>query len=71
LDPIVLKAIGDYGVEVVALVVLGALSWWFIRDLKAQRDRALDIGERQIAATDKLTSAFHELADLVKDRGRR
>jgi hypothetical protein len=62
------KAIADYGITVVALVAVSALVLWLIRDLRAQRDRALDGWSAQIAATDKLTNAFNELADLVKDR---
>jgi hypothetical protein len=41
-----------------------------IDDLRKSRDRSLDISERQVAATEKLTDTVHELVALVRDRGR-
>lgn len=55
------KAITDYGITVVAVVALAVLVWWFIRDLKAQRDHA-------DAMADSAIAAFHRLVDQLKVR---
>ncbi len=58
-DPAVLKAIADQGLAIVAVIVLGSLAWYFIRDLVKQRDRAVAGWEEQAAVT-------QSLADLGK-----
>jgi hypothetical protein len=67
-----LKAIAEYGVALVALVSIALFAFWVVKqyldDLRKSRDRALDISERQIQSTDKLTDTVHELVALVRDR---
>lgn len=74
MDPFV-KALLDYGVEVAVIVVGGGFLGYVLRDyigdLKAARNRAIDISERQVAATEKLTETVHELVTLIQDRGSR
>lgn len=48
------KAITDYGITVVAVVALAVVVWWFIRDLRTQRDRALSLAESAVSAFDRL-----------------
>lgn len=71
LDP-ALRAIADYGLALVIVVALSIFTAWLIRawltDLRATRDRALDISERQIDATKELTLAVRDLTEVVKRR---
>lgn len=72
MDPSIFKAITDFGVAIVALVALSLFAFWMLRttvdDLRKSRDRSLDISERQVAATEKLTESVRELVSLVRDR---
>lgn len=69
MDPSVFKAITDFGLAVVATVVLAwfvfkLVSWWRvdrndeIADLRRQRDAAFAGWRAQADATDKLAEAF-------------
>lgn len=77
LDPsIAWKAIAEYGIAVVALVFLAGFAFWLVKtgmaDLRTSRDRALDISDRQVGQTEKLTEAVNRLADrLERDADRR
>lgn len=53
-DPAVFKAIADFGLAIVAVVALGALAWYFIRDVVKQRDAAIAGWQAQAAATQHL-----------------
>lgn len=48
------KALADYGITIVAVVVLALAVGYFIRDLKSQRDRAMDLAESAVSAFDRL-----------------
>lgn len=48
------KAVADYGITIVAVVALAVVVWWFIRDLRAQRDRAFTLAESAVIAFDRL-----------------
>jgi hypothetical protein len=54
LDPALLKAIGDYGLAIVLIVVLLGVVWYFIRDLVKQRDAATAGWKAQSDATQQL-----------------
>jgi len=66
------RAIADYGVAVVALVAVALFAWWVIRtwtaDLRQTRDRALDISERQVIATQELTLVVRDLTEQLRRR---
>ena len=68
MDP-TLRQIADYGLALVALLLVsGFLAWlvkWVIEDLRKQRDRAMDSWSAQVAATEKLATATEKLTDLV------
>lgn len=68
MDP-TLRQIADYGLAIVALLLVsGFLAWlikWVIEDLRKQRDRAMDSWSAQVAATEKLATATEKLTDLV------
>lgn len=48
------KAVAEYGITIVAVVVLALAVGYFIRDLKSQRDRAMELAESAVAAFDRL-----------------
>jgi hypothetical protein len=56
IDPSVWKAISDFGLAIVAVVALGALAWYFIRDLVKQRDAAMSGWKSQADATQSLAA---------------
>jgi hypothetical protein len=73
-DPSIFTSIAEYGVAIVALVAVSLFAFWIVRtwttDLRAARDRALDISERQVttnerqsAAIELLTAAVNRLSD--------
>lgn len=49
-----LKAVADYGVTVVAIVVLTVAIAWLIRDLQKQRDIQTELARSAMAAFDRL-----------------
>lgn len=69
-----LKAVADYGITIVALVVVTGFAFWLIKtgydDLRKQRDAAIAGWQGQIAATDKLTDAVQSLTEVIRDRRR-
>lgn len=65
------KALSEYGFSVVALVVLAVVVWWFIRDLRAQRDRANDLADSAINAFDRLVDQLAVTPTVQPQRGRR
>ena len=68
------KAIADYGISIVALVVVAAFAFWLVKvgyeDLRKQRDTAVTGWLSQMAATDKLTDAVQALTEVIRDRRR-
>ena len=66
------QQIADYGVAIVALVVVSLFAWWLVRflvsDLTARLDRSLALNEKQITATEKLTETVNALVDLIRER---
>lgn len=67
-----LRAVLEYGLAVVALVAVALFAWYLVRDVIKSRDRALDIADRSIGQTEKLTEAVNRLADRVeRDADRR
>lgn len=69
MDATALKAIAEYGLAIVALVVVTGFAGWLVRtgyeDLKKQRDSAIAGWQGQIAATDKLADSVATLTDAV------
>lgn len=59
-----LKAIADYGIAVVAMVVLALFAWWLLRryldDLTKTRDQALEGWRGSTTAIDRLTDELQK-----------
>lgn len=80
MDPF-LQLLDKYGVPIAALIAVSLFAFWlvraFIRELQQRNaevggraDRALDVAERQVTATDKLTQAVNTALDRLEDRRR-
>lgn len=65
------KAVTDYGILAVSVVALAVVVWWFIRDLRAQRDRANDLADSAITAFDRLTDQLKVTPTVQPQRNRR
>lgn len=64
------KALAEYGITIVACVVLALTVAWFLRDLVRQRDEWRSIAESAVSAFDRLIDQL-DVQPVVRPEQRR